>query len=444
MKTAACTLDARETEKIVLSRFNEADPRQHQMKLLFGFGMYAAFRGIREHVNLSPSHIVQGQFPLQHPVPELAGKPFIAVTCVLDEKTNKLSVNNVYVRDTSNQFRIPVDWSDPENFGACVLRFLQKCSPGQDRMYCKVASFPHKQRLIADGYPDAEFFAKRPLGLNMVRVLFKEGAKILGLPEDFRPHSLRGACITKLVNAPDVSLAETMSHARHNSVSASKNYQRIDGISEGNRFRALGLIPAQAHSTAKEEAVASGKTSSPIVDFPSSSSPTSSSFFIPTGKTEYVDPQAEEKLEADDKFSVNDVEITYLQRQIDDLQDSIERRKAATASAVRANPVFDGGIGKKEKCPVKSTESSSDSDSDDNLLLVDLNIAQRKRIRSLTKSMAEKEEQIEQLEAQNKELFRIYGGSYGMHFYERMQEEKKVQAKKRKKDRKGKRAVGKK
>ena len=76
----------------------------------------------------------------------------------------------------------------------------------------------------------------------------------MGLPDGFKPHALRSACITQLVNDQSVSIAETMAVARHTSVSASKTYQRVDGISEGNRLRALGLLPGTSAVEATREA----------------------------------------------------------------------------------------------------------------------------------------------------------------------------------------------
>ena len=62
--------------------------------------------------------------------------------------------------------------------------------------------------------------------------------------DKFRPHSLHRACISTLVNSKNVSLAETMHVARHNFASALKVYQRVDGLSEGNKLAALGQMPA--------------------------------------------------------------------------------------------------------------------------------------------------------------------------------------------------------
>jgi hypothetical protein len=37
--------DAEDAEKIDLSKFNEDDPNQHMMKVMFGCGVYCMFRG---------------------------------------------------------------------------------------------------------------------------------------------------------------------------------------------------------------------------------------------------------------------------------------------------------------------------------------------------------------------------------------------------------------
>lgn len=113
-------------------------------------------------------------------------------------------------------------------------------------MYCQPASDSYKASLARMGHPNAAFYENKPLGSKTIAKLFKTGAEILGLPKNFCAHSLRSANITMLANDPSVSIKETMVAARHNSVSASMNYQRVDGISEGNRLRALGVkIPTR-------------------------------------------------------------------------------------------------------------------------------------------------------------------------------------------------------
>ena len=47
MKSKECQLEAIEVKKIVLSKLEEKDPLHHMMKVKFGCGLYAAFRGSR-------------------------------------------------------------------------------------------------------------------------------------------------------------------------------------------------------------------------------------------------------------------------------------------------------------------------------------------------------------------------------------------------------------
>ena len=60
-------LDENEKELIDLSCFDENDPRQHQMKLLFGCGIYFCFQEKNEHVFLEIHNFTHGTFPSTHP-----------------------------------------------------------------------------------------------------------------------------------------------------------------------------------------------------------------------------------------------------------------------------------------------------------------------------------------------------------------------------------------
>lgn len=211
------------------------------MKIAFGCGRDLAFRGNAEHTFLTKEQIVVGVYPDDHPDPMLRGQWFVGFKHMNNaDKTHKLSVHNSYVRETE-MMRLPVNFDDDDNTGAAIVRYLEKMSPGQERLYCQVASDAHRKELTRQGYPNAVFYASKPLGVNSMRKLMKDAAQILGLPADFKSHSLRHMCITKMANDPGVSLAETMLVARHSSAAASRNYQAIDGVSEGNRVRALGI-----------------------------------------------------------------------------------------------------------------------------------------------------------------------------------------------------------
>ena len=261
MKAEGCQLKANDVEKIDLSLFDESVLREHQMKVLFGSGLYACFRGSQEHAMFSTSQLEFGTYSQDFQTVELRGTRYVSISSILADKTHSLSITNSYVRDMENQLRFPINPADPACFGASLERLYLKRGPGQLRLYCKEASPSYKKKMALEGYPDAQMYPTKPLGRSAIGKLFSEGRVKLKLPDTFRPHSLRGACITKLVNDPSVSLAETMAVARHTSVSASKTYQRVDGISEGNRLRALGLL-----KTAVPAAVAAVVVPPPVPD----------------------------------------------------------------------------------------------------------------------------------------------------------------------------------
>ena len=257
MKNSGCELSAIDVEKIVLSRFNEKDILQHMTKVLFGCGLYAAFRGSKEHTYFSKSQVSFGKYPENYECQDLAGHPYVAIDNFPDDKTNKISISNSYTREMNNNLRFPIVPEDPSNFGGSLARLIKKMAPGQTRVYCKPAQDPHLRSLMAQGFPDACFYYNKPLGEKTISKLFKDGGKFLGISPNFRPHSLRGACITMLVNDSSVSTAEQMAVSRHASVSAAKGYQRVDGISEGNRLRALKMqMPSNKKLFPEEKKVA--------------------------------------------------------------------------------------------------------------------------------------------------------------------------------------------
>ena len=66
-KDTAKRLDEAQQELIDLSKFDENDPRRHQMKILFGCGIYYGFRGSNEHIFLEIANITHGTFSSKHP-----------------------------------------------------------------------------------------------------------------------------------------------------------------------------------------------------------------------------------------------------------------------------------------------------------------------------------------------------------------------------------------
>ena len=225
-----------------ISKFDENDPAQHQMKILFGSGIMYGLRGNMEHTYMEVSNITHGEFPVGHPY---EGEVYYGFDGLLDKK-HKLGVHTDYVRNSENSMRIPKQDNDPTSscIAGSIERYLKKLAPGQIRLYCKVIPYENRYVDASTGRTEV-FYANSPLGKNAINKLFKDGAKILGLPEpeSFCAHSLRAHFITNLANGTGVSDEERMVSSRHTSVASSAIYQERDGISESNKFAALGVRP---------------------------------------------------------------------------------------------------------------------------------------------------------------------------------------------------------
>jgi hypothetical protein len=172
---------------------------------------------------------------------KLAGHPYVAMSNLLD-KTHTLTVNNSYARGTSEVLHFPINENDSSNFGGVLQCSMNKLSPGQVRMCCRLAS---DQFLAATywrhGNSSSIFHPNLPLGINKVKELICQGADILGIPRNFRPHSLQAVGVTKLANSRGVSDEEHCHTTRHSTVNTSRAYQTVDGRSEASRLLALGV-----------------------------------------------------------------------------------------------------------------------------------------------------------------------------------------------------------
>ena len=237
-KRRLCEVDV---EKVrMLSEFDEADPRQHIMKILFGCGALFGFRGHKEHAELLLSNVRRGFFEKGHP---WEGYEWVGFGG-LEDKTNVLSFDNTHLRDETGYLRVPVVFGDANNLGSCIVRYLEKVGPAQERFYCyPLAEVSLKKSKLKLGMEKVVFAHNKPVGHNNVAKFFKEGATILGLsnPECFYPHSLRAMFITDLANHEGVNLEETMRSARHKSAASSAVYQSRSGASEAAKFDALGV-----------------------------------------------------------------------------------------------------------------------------------------------------------------------------------------------------------
>ncbi len=182
-------LSASDAEKIDLSKFDESDPYQHMMKILFGCGIYCMFRG-KEHAAFNTSQVKFGNYPRSFEYPNLAGHPFVSIDNLLD-KTHRLTVNNNYARSTSEFLRFPILPDSPSDFGASLQRFMSKLAPNQTRMYCRVASLEYiETNFRRFGNLTSIFYPNTPLGMNKLKEIMVQGARILGIPPNFKPHAL--------------------------------------------------------------------------------------------------------------------------------------------------------------------------------------------------------------------------------------------------------------
>ena len=146
-----------------LDVFDEDDPEQHQMKVLFGFGLYFAFRGSTEHSNLRQDQIYQGTFKPGH---EFAGQRFVGVKDMVD-KTHQLSVHQNYVCDTSGFMQMPVGGVKDtrlNNFGASLVRYLEKLAPAQVFLYTKPLDEARYKVFCAQGFKNVKYKPKMKRG----------------------------------------------------------------------------------------------------------------------------------------------------------------------------------------------------------------------------------------------------------------------------------------
>jgi hypothetical protein len=207
---------------------------------MYRCGVFCMFWG-HEHANFLVSQVKFGHYPHTFEHAALAGHPYVAMSNLLD-KTHTLTVNNSYARGTSEVLHFPINENDSSNFGGVLQCSMNKLSPGQVRMCCRLAS---DQFLAATywrhGNSSSIFHPNLPLGINKVKELICQGADILGIPRNFRPHSLQAVGVTKLANSRGVSDEEHCHTTRHSTVNTSRAYQTVDGRSEASRLLALGV-----------------------------------------------------------------------------------------------------------------------------------------------------------------------------------------------------------
>jgi hypothetical protein len=151
--------------------------------------------------------------------------------------------------------------------------------------------------------------------VNKIKELMAAGAKILGLPDTFRHHSLHAVGVTKLANDSSISIAKVCHTTCHSTASTSKMYQKTDGISEANCLHALGFtLPTEpVPISAAEARRASEVTRANIVHPPVMAESKSEGLNKSAEHIEYMDVSAAVALaELQDDGNVSDGDVPCL------------------------------------------------------------------------------------------------------------------------------------
>jgi hypothetical protein len=121
-------LSAADAERSDLSRFDEHDPWQHMIKMMFGCGTLCMFWS-KEHVYFMVHQVKFGHYPHSFEHLGLAGHPYITIDNLTD-KSHQVSVNSNHARQCSKFLWFPINPSNPGDFGTCIQRYMHKLSPG--------------------------------------------------------------------------------------------------------------------------------------------------------------------------------------------------------------------------------------------------------------------------------------------------------------------------
>ena len=154
-------LSSSDEDKVCLSSFDESCPKQHQMKILFGFAIYFGFRGKMEHQNMMVTHIQKGTFEDDHP---FSNKRYVGIRCLLD-KRQKLTIHNPYSRDVGELMRVPCLSDDvaSNDFGSSLERYLKKLDSSQTKLYCMTKPEKHRNE------ESSPYYFKKPMGKDSIQ-----------------------------------------------------------------------------------------------------------------------------------------------------------------------------------------------------------------------------------------------------------------------------------
>jgi hypothetical protein len=102
----------------------------------------------------------------------------------LMDKTHQIAVNDNHTWAKGEFLCFPLNPDDPADFSSSLQWFMEKLSPSQVQMDCHEASADYIQSSFRRcGHFTALFYyATTLLGINKLKELMTQGAKIMGIP----------------------------------------------------------------------------------------------------------------------------------------------------------------------------------------------------------------------------------------------------------------------
>ena len=205
-------------------------------------GDFYGFRGNSEHTDLSTEYMKEGYYEPGH---AFAGKPWVGFDSMA-YKHHRLGIHRSVI-ENSKHWRLPViDAEDMKDPGGTLIRYKKSWYPGQERFHTKPLTVRQMTKLRSEGNFTTRY-SNRPLGKDKIRLLFKEGAKILGISDysKFSGHALRANYCTTIANCPGMTTKEKLQATRHASLQANLTYVEPTAAGEKRKLKAFGIEPEE-------------------------------------------------------------------------------------------------------------------------------------------------------------------------------------------------------
>lgn len=202
---------------------------------------YYMCRGIDEMTFLRWTRFCFGTYDVKG---ILYGLPMVQLHHDVD-KTHQISISKPTVRAGKHRLIYVHNKKDPQCYYTNMLKYRAMCPPNQDRFFCHASTAAMQQRYVNKGQNPFLSSMNQPVGKEGIGQMVKNIAELAGVQgfNDVTNHTIRAYGITRMNNSANVSLAEAMGVARHQSVEAHSAYIKTTGESEANRIMAQSDVP---------------------------------------------------------------------------------------------------------------------------------------------------------------------------------------------------------